>query len=108
MRLLTATLIWGAMVTLAQATPAQCTVTDYGQFDCDVALDGGGLTFNLPDGRTFAFTLTEKDRGVAFLIEADAKPGQPPQELHEFKAVDGKAGCWARNDAYEFCVLVAQ
>jgi hypothetical protein len=98
----------GAMVTMAAATPGQCTVTGYDTFDCDVALDGGGLTFALPDGTTFAFTLTEEGVGTAFLIAADAAPGQPPEALHEFRAVDGRPGCWARDEDYEFCVLVEQ
>lgn len=98
----------GATVTLAAAAPGQCTVTGYNTFDCDVALDGGGLTFELPDGRIFAFTLIEDGVGVAFLIEDDAGPGQLPEELHEFRAVEGKPGCWAREEDYEFCVLVQQ
>lgn len=98
----------GTMVTLAAAAPGQCTVTGYGTFDCDVALDGGGLTFGLPDGKTFAFTLVEEGVGTAFLIEADARPGQPPEELRAFHSVAGKPGCWARGEDYEFCVLVEQ
>jgi len=98
----------GATVTLAAAAPGQCTVTGYDTFDCDVALDGGGLTFALPDGRTFAFTLVEEGVGTAFLIAEDAEPGQRPEELREFRAVDGKPGCWARDEDYEFCVLVQQ
>jgi len=98
----------GAMVTLAAGAPGQCTVTGYDTFDCDVALDGGGLTFVLPDGKTFAFTLTEDGVGTAFLIAADARPGQVPEALREFRAVEGRPGCWARGDDFEFCVLVAQ
>ena len=98
----------GAMVTLAAAAPGQCTVTGYDTFDCDVALDGGGLTFGLPDGRIFAFTLIEEGVGMAYLIDADAAPGERPDELREFRAVDGKPGCWARKENYEFCVLVQQ
>lgn len=96
------------MVTLAAAAPGQCTVTGYNTFDCDVALDGSGLTFELPDGRVFAFTVIEEDVGTAFLIDDDAEPGQRPEELHEFRAVEGKPGCWAREQDYEFCVLVRQ
>jgi len=96
------------MMTAAAATPGQCTVTGYDTFDCDVALDGSGLTFALPDGRTFAFTLTEEGVGTAFLIEPDAAPGRPPEALREFRPVDGKPGCWARDEDYAFCVLVQQ
>ena len=98
----------GAMVTLAAAAPGQCTVTGYDTFDCEVALDGGGLTFTLPDGKTFAFTLAEDGVGSAFLIEADAGPGQVPDELRDFQPVEGQPGCWARGDEFEFCVLVEQ
>lgn len=108
MRLLAAALLWGAMNAAAFAAPAQCEVTGYGTFDCDVALDGGGLTFGLPDGRTFAFALTEADAGLAYLIEADARPGQRPDELRQFRAVDGEAGCWARDADYRFCVLLKE
>ena len=98
----------GAMVTLAAATPGQCTVAGFDTFDCDVALDGGGLTFELPDGKTFAFTLSEEGVGTAFLIAADAQPGQRPEELGQFSAVEGEPGCWARDEDYQFCVLVEQ
>ena len=98
----------GAMLTLASAAPGQCTVSGYDTFDCDVALDGGGLTFVLPDGRTFAFTLVEEDVGTAFLIDADAEPGQPPEELRDFRAVDDRPGCWMRGEDFELCVLVEQ
>ena len=100
--------VTGAMATLAMAAPGQCTVTGYDTFDCDVALDGGGLTFELPDGRTFAFTLVEEGVGTAFLIAADAEPGERPEELRAFTAVEGRPGCWARDEDYEFCVLVQQ
>ena len=93
---------------MAAAAPGQCTVTGFDTFDCDVALDGGGLTFALPDGTTFAFTLIEEGVGTAFLIAADAEPGQRPEELREFRAVDGQPGCWARDEDYQFCVLVQQ
>jgi hypothetical protein len=98
----------GTMGTLAVAAPGQCTVTGYDTFACDVALDGAGLTFALPDGRIFAFTLVEEGVGTAFLVDADAKPGQRPEELREFSAVADKPGCWARDEDYEFCVLVEQ
>ena len=104
-----AVVVMGAMVTLVAAAPGQCTVSGYDTFDCDVALDGGGLTFELPDGRTFAFTLIEEGVGTAFLIDADAGPGQPPEALDAFQPVEGQPGCWASDDEdYEFCVLVQQ
>jgi hypothetical protein len=98
----------GAMTTLAMAAPGQCTVTGYDTFDCDVVLDGGGLTFALPDGRIFAFTVIEDGVGTAYLIDDDAAPGDRPEELREFRAVEDRPGCWARDEDYEFCVLVQQ
>ena len=108
MRLVVATLIWGAMAVAAYAAPGQCTVTGYDTFDCDVALDGGGLTFGLPDGRTFAFALAEDGVGTGYLMAADGAPGTRPEELHGLTAVDGRPGCWAREDEFEFCVLIEQ
>lgn len=98
----------GMMTVLAAAAPGQCTVTGYDTFDCDVALDGGGLTFALPDGRTFAFALLEEGVGEAYLIAADAAPGAPPEVLGGLLAVADKPGCWARDEDFEFCVLVAE
>lgn len=108
MKFVAATLIWGAMVVAASAAPGQCTVSGYGTFNCDVVTDGGGLTFALPDGRTFAFALLEEGVGSAYLIAGDAAPGALPEELRGFAAVDGKPGCWARDEDFEFCVLVAE
>lgn len=98
----------GALMTLAVAAPGQCTVTGYDTFDCDVALDGGGLTFELPDGTIFAFTLAEDGAGTAYLVDDEAEPGDRPESLREFRAVEGRPGCWAREPDYEFCVLVQQ
>ncbi len=93
------------MATLAAAQPGQCRVTGFGEFDCDVVLDGGGLSFSLPDGSTLAFTLEEAELGSAYLIGADAKPGQRPQELRDF-IPGAEPGCWMREDGFEFCAFV--
>lgn len=99
----------GAMAApAAAATPGQCTVSGYDTFECDVALDGGGLTFELPDGKTFAFTLVEEGMGTVYLVEADAAPGALPEELRGFRALEGQPGCWAREGDFTFCVLVQQ
>lgn len=100
--------VTGMMMMPAAAAPGQCSVTGYDTFDCDVALDGGGLTFGLPDGRTFAFTLIEQEVGTAFLIAADAAPGQPPEALGEFALAAERPGCWVGKNDFEFCVLVQQ
>jgi hypothetical protein len=108
MRFLVVTLAWGAMAMAASAAPGQCAVTGYGTFDCDVVLDGGGLTFGLPDGGIFAFALVSEAAGEAYLIAPGSAPGQPPQTLRELRPVEGEPGCWARGDEFEFCALVAE
>jgi hypothetical protein len=108
MRFLMATLVWGAMAAAASAAAGECSVTGYDTFDCDVVLDGGGLTFGLPDGGIFAFALLADGVGEAYLIAPGSAPGQPPQMLRDLRPVDGKAGCWAREDAFEFCALVEE
>jgi hypothetical protein len=98
----------GAMMTAASAAPGACEVTGYGAFDCDVALDGSGLTFALPDGGIFSFALVNEGVGEGYLIAPGSAPGQPPQMQRALRAVEGKTGCWAREDAFEFCALVLQ
>lgn len=107
MKLVAAILIWSAMVAVASAAPGQCSVTGLDMFECDVVLDGGGLTFDLPDGRTFAFALMEEGVGTGYLIAADAAPGTLPDALPGLVAEEGKPGCWARAD-FEFCAMVAE
>lgn len=84
--------------------------TGYGTFPCEVALDGGGLTFELPDGQVFAFALVEEGEGLGYLIAADAAPGELPDELGSFTPVDGKDGCWVNTarEPFEFCAAVAE
>lgn len=94
------------MAALAVAAPGECSLTGYDTFDCDVALDGGGLTFALPDGKIFAFTLISEGVGTAFLISPDAAPGQRPEELRTFSAIESEPGCWARDEDTRFCVMV--
>ena len=104
----------GAMLaaSLALAAPAlavsgQCSLTGYDEFDCEVETDGGGLTFALPDGQTFAFAVVEENEGLGYLLAADAKPGQLPEELGTFTPLADEPGCWQaeRNDT-KFCALV--
>lgn len=99
----------GVMGMAALAAPGQCRVTDYGSFDCDVAVDGGGVTFGLPDGGSFVFAQIADGEGLGYRIAADAAPGVPPEPLGEFRPVAGEAGCWqSSSEDYRFCVLVAQ
>lgn len=107
-------MITGAMLaaSLALAAPAlavsgQCSLTGYDDFECDVETDGGGLTFALPDGQTFAFALVAEDEGLGYLIGADVRPGQVPEELGTFAPIPGEPGCWqAEDDETRFCALV--
>lgn len=108
LRLLTAALIWGAMVAGAAAAPGQCTVTGYDTFDCEVALDGSGLTFALPDGSIFAFAIDDEGAGTGYLVAPAGAAGSLPDEIRGLDAVEGKPGCWARDDEFEFCVLIQQ
>jgi hypothetical protein len=97
------------MAVAAVAAPGQCTFADYGTFDCDVTVDGGGLTFGLPDGKTFVFAQIEDGEGLGYLIGADAGPGARPKELGELAPANGEAGCWESSDGdYKFCVLVEE
>lgn len=95
------------MTTPALAQPGQCTVTGVGTFGCDVTVDGGGLSFALPDGDILAFTLEQPELGMAYLIGKDARPGASPRELGSFEPAENP-GCWIRKDCLEFCVLVVE
>lgn len=101
-------------ISLALATPTlakdgQCSFTGFGTFDCQVELDGSGLTFELPDGQTFAFAVVAEDEGLGYRIAADATPGQRPVELGEFTPVSGEAGCWqSQKDETRFCAAVQE
>ncbi|WP_224703028.1 hypothetical protein [Devosia aquimaris] len=109
MRFVVGALIWGAMAVAATAAPGQCVVRDGAAFDCDVALDGSGLTFALPDGQVFAFALIEDGVGVGYLVAPDAAPGSRPDELGQMVPVPDKPGCWmGGRDDFSFCAQVAQ
>lgn len=99
-------LMWGLWAGVAQAEPAQCSVNGFDTFECDVARDGGGLTFALPDGRVFAFALVGTGEGMGYLGAADALY---PQELGAMTPAAGAPGCWVGGkDGFAFCVQVAQ
>jgi len=108
------TLLTGTMLiaSLALAVPAlaasgQCSLTGFDTFDCDVEMDGGGLTFALPDTQVFAFALVEADEGLGYLIAADATPGERPDELGTFLPLAAEPGCWfAEAKEIKFCAMV--
>jgi hypothetical protein len=98
-----------ALAAPAAATPGQCSVTGYDTFDCDVDVDGGGLTFTLPDGQIFVFAHEADGAGLGYLLPSDAQPGSRPEELGAFLPVDGKPGCWfGAEDDIEICASLSQ
>ena len=93
----------------AWAVSGQCSMTGFSSFECDIDTDGGGLTFALPSGETFAFALTAPETGLGYSIAADAAPGKRPTELGAFSAVADEPGCWqSDSEDTKFCVLVAE
>ncbi len=93
----------------ANAAPGQCSFTGYGEFDCDVAVDGGGLTFALPDGQVFVFAHLADGAGLGYLGAADPRPGTYPDELGSFSPVTGEEGCWVDGrDEITFCAALLQ
>lgn len=105
-----AALICGlALAAPAVAAPGQCSMTGQGEFDCDVNVDGGGITFALPNGETFVFAHEADGEGLGYLISAEPEPGSRPQELGRFAPLGGQDGCWFgdRNEI-TFCAALAQ
>jgi hypothetical protein len=98
-----------ALAVPAQAAPGQCSVTGYDRFDCDVSVDGGGIAFQLPDGRGFVFAHVADGEGLGYLGAADPQPGAYPEELGVFKPVEGEDGCWlGEKDNIKFCAALLQ
>lgn len=98
-----------ALAVPATAAPGQCSITGFDTFECDVVMDGGGLTFGLPDGEIFAFALVAENRGQGYRIPAGSRPGQRPVELGVFRPVEGEPGCWLGDrDEIRFCASIAQ
>lgn len=93
----------------ANAAPGQCSVTNYGTFDCDVTVDGGGITFLLPDGQSFVFAHLDDGAGLGYLGAVDQRPGLYPEELGPFLPVEGEDGCWlGQKDGIKFCAALLQ
>ncbi len=106
MRLWVVALVWSAMAGVAMAEPARCTVSDLGTFDCELARDGSGLTFALPDGRVFSFALVGDGEGLGYLSGPDTSY---PAELGTMTPSADAPGCWVGGkDGFSFCVQVAQ
>lgn len=105
-----AALICGLVLAVpAVAAPGQCSMTGYGEFACDVNVDGGGITFALPDGETFVFAHEADGVGLGYVIPADPQPGRRPSELGRFVPVTGQPGCWlGDDDAITFCASLEQ
>ena len=98
-----------ALADPAAAAPGQCSMTGYDDFACDVAVDGGGISFALPDGQVFVFVHEASDQGFGYRIADVAEPGDRPDELGMFAPVDGEPGCWfGPKDEITFCAAVEQ
>ena len=99
-------LIWGLLTGVAHAEPGQCVVTGFETFDCELARDGGGLTFALPDGRVFSFALVSENEGLAYLTEPET---MYPTELGRMTPASDAPGCWVGGkDGFTFCAQVAE
>ena len=98
-----------ALAAPAAAAPGQCSMTGFDSFSCDVSVDGGGLTFALPDEQVFVFAHAADGEGQGYLLPVETEPGQRPKELGLFEPVEGEPGCWlgARNDI-KFCAAIEQ
>lgn len=84
-------------------------MTGYDAFDCDVTVDGGGITFALPSGETFVFAHEANGEGLGYLLDAEPEPGRYPTELGRFAPVEGEAGCWfGAKDDITFCAALEQ
>lgn len=98
-----------ALAAPAAAAPGECSITGYNDFPCDISVDGGGITFDLPDGETFVFVHGGDDQGMGYLIPAQSDPGDRPRELGNFEPVHGEAGCWfGERDEITFCAALEQ
>jgi hypothetical protein len=104
-----ALLVGLALAAPAAAAPGQCSMTGYDAFDCDVTVDGGGITFALPSGETFVFAHEANGEGLGYLIAAEPQPGRYPEELGRFVPVEGEDGCWLGDkDGITFCAALVQ
>ncbi|MFD1251413.1 MULTISPECIES: hypothetical protein [Devosia] len=98
-----------ALAGVANAAPGQCSMTGFDSFDCDVVVDGGGITFDLPDGSTFVFAHVADGAGLGYRIAPEARPGQLPEELGAFAPIEAEPGCWLGDkDNLKFCAAVLQ
>ncbi|ODT64774.1 MAG: hypothetical protein ABS75_34095 [Pelagibacterium sp. SCN 63-23] len=102
-------LVGFALAGPAMAAPGQCTMTGYDSFECDVTVDGGGITFALPDGQTFVFAHISDGEGLGYLHPAELRPGRYPEELGAFRPLEDEPGCWLGDkDGTKFCAALAE
>ncbi|KKB10018.1 hypothetical protein [Devosia chinhatensis] len=98
-----------ALAAPASAAPGQCSLSGIGEFSCDVSVDGGGITFSLPDGRLFVFAHVSNGEGLAYIGSGEPSPGQYPSELGAFVPAQDRAGCWMQEDGeMTFCAALLQ
>jgi hypothetical protein len=105
-----AVLVFGLVLAVpAHAAPGQCTMTGFDDFACEVNVDGGGITFDLPSGETFVFAHVANGEGLGYLISAEPQPGARPEELGSFVPMNGQDGCWfGEEDEITFCAALVQ
>ena len=84
-------------------------MTGFSDFACDVSVDGGGLTFGLPDGTGLVFAHLADGEGLGYRVTSDAEPGRRPEELGMFAPIEDRPGCWyGAEDDITFCAAIAQ
>ncbi|MBJ7576989.1 hypothetical protein JHC09_03705 [Devosia sp. MC532] len=98
-----------ALAVPALGASGECSLTGYDSFACDVAVDGGGITFALPNGDTFVFAHEADGAGPGYVIAADSQPGRSPAQLGRFFPVADRDGCWfAPIKEITFCASIAE
>ncbi|WP_169195126.1 hypothetical protein [Devosia sp. MC1541] len=98
-----------ALAVPALGASGECSLTGYDSFACDVAVDGGGITFALPNGDTFVFAHEADGAGLGYVIAADSQPGRSPAQLGRFFPVADRDGCWfAPIKEITFCASIAE
>lgn len=98
-----------ALAAPALGASGECSFTGFDSFACDVAVDGGGITFELPSGDVFVFAHEGDEVGLGYLIAANSQPGRSPTQLGRFMPMAHEDGCWyAPEKEITFCARIAE
>lgn len=98
-----------ALAAPALGASGECSFTGFDSFACDVAVDGGGITFELPSGDVFVFAHEGDEVGLGYLIAANSQPGRSPNQLGRFMPMAHEDGCWyAPEKEITFCARIAE